>query len=214
MSFSTPDSANWKTGIYGITDAHLMPDDHTLFQRVSSALKAGLALLQYRDKSEDPVKRLRQAKLLKALCSEYQVPLVINDDLSLAEKLGVGVHLGQEDGSIRRARQILGKHAIIGATCHDSIALAQEALDEGASYLAFGRFFPSQTKPNARQAPLSLLEKAKYLGSPIVAIGGIEASNAYQLVASGVDLLAVVHAIFATDDPEQAVLSLKKAMKG
>jgi len=214
MSFLTPASANWKTGIYGITDAHLMPDDHTLSQKVSSALKAGLALLQYRDKSEDTIKRLRQAKMLKALCDEYQVPLIINDDLSLAEELGVGVHLGQEDGSIGRARQILGEHAIIGATCHDSIALAQEALDEGASYLAFGRFFPSRTKPNARPAPLSLLKEAKSLGLPIVAIGGIEASNAHQLAASSVDLLAVVHAIFATDEPKQAVLSLKKAMKG
>lgn len=214
MSFSTPVSAKWKTGIYGITDAHLMPDDHTLYQKVSSALKAGLALLQYRDKSEDTAKRLRQAKMLKALCDEYQVPLIINDDLSLAEELGVGVHLGQSDGSIGRARQILGEHAIIGATCHDSLALAQEALNEGASYLAFGRFFPSRTKPNARPAPLSLLEKAKSLGLPIVAIGGIDASNAHQLVRSGVDLLAVVHAIFATDEPKQAVLSIEKAIKG
>ncbi|WP_432697506.1 thiamine phosphate synthase [Marinobacterium sp. YM272] len=189
-------------GLYGITDSTLMPDDQSLLQYVEKALQGGTRLIQYRDKSDDAGKRLRQAKALAALCRQYQVPLLINDDIQLALTSGAdGVHLGQEDGSLADARATLGPEAIIGITCHDRLDLALAADRAGADYVAFGAFFPSKTKPGATPAPLSLLQEARQqLNCPIVAIGGLSVDNASQVISAGADLVAVVHALFAQDD--------------
>lgn len=191
-----------KPGLYGITDSTLMPDDHTLLDAVESALKGGASIIQYRDKSDDGEKRLRQARALNQLCQRYQVPLLINDDAQLAFDSGAsGVHLGQSDGSLQQARELLGTDAIIGITCHDQLELALQARKAGADYVAFGAFFASQTKPDARPAPLSLLQEARaQLDCPIVAIGGLSVDNASQVISAGADLVAVVHALFAADD--------------
>ena len=201
----------WKQGLYALTDARLMPDDATLIDRCESALSAGIALLQYRDKSGDEGQRERQARALKALCDHYDTPLIINDDAALAWRLGVGVHLGRSDGSIARARKALGPDAIIGATCQDSLEFAEQAAREGASYLAFGRFYPSGTKPDAPPADLSVLARAEHFGLPRVAIGGINADNIDATVSAGADLVALVQGIFDHEDPGVVVRRLNQA---
>lgn len=184
-------------GLYAITDSQLLADGK-LLPYVEAALKGGTKLLQYRDKSDDDARRLRQAEALRELCLRHGAQLIINDDLELAARLGVGLHLGQEDGSLSAARALLGRNAIIGATCHASLELAEQARGEGASYLAFGRFFTSNTKPGAPAAPLELLEQARtQFRLPLVAIGGVTLDNAPQLLARGASMVAVVHALFA-----------------
>ncbi len=184
------------TQLYLITDSQLLAG--RLLPAIEQALIGGAKLIQYRDKSTDTAKRLHEAQQLKALCQCYNVPLIINDDLELAVQLGVGVHLGQQDGSIALARQRLGQDAIIGATCHNSLEFAKQAATQGASYLAFGAFYPSSTKPLAQAADLQTLTQAKQLFSlPVVAIGGINLDNARPLIDAGADYLAVISDIFA-----------------
>ncbi len=208
---SNPSALN---GLYAITDSHLLPDDRTLLAGCEAALEAGIVLLQYRDKSADTHRRQRQGDALAALCERHAVPLIVNDDLELALRLQqrwgdvIGLHVGQEDVSLAAARQRLGECAIIGATCHDSPTLASKAADAGASYLAFGRFFASRTKPEAAPAPLSILDEVAPLGLPRVAIGGIDAGTASRARAAGAEMLAVVHAIFGAPDIARAVREL------
>ncbi|WP_110685650.1 thiamine phosphate synthase [Salinicola aestuarinus] len=206
-------------GLYAITDSGLLSEDSRLLDACGQALEAGIALLQYRDKSDDTARRRRQTEALASLCARHATPLIINDDLALAEWLrarwgeGVGLHLGQGDGSLALARARLGDDAIIGATCHGSLALAERAAGEGASYLAFGRFFPSRTKPAAVPASLTILAEAARFGLPRVAIGGIDGETAGQAREAGAELLAVVHALFAADDVHGATRELDAAMR-
>lgn len=187
-------------GLYAITDSQLLADGR-LLPYCEAALKGGVRLLQYRDKSQDHAKRLREASELANLCKKYNALLVINDDLMLAQHIkDVGLHLGQKDGSLCQARELLGANPVIGATCHASLELAFTAKTQGASYLAFGRFFPSHTKPDAPYAKLDLLKQARsQFALPLVAIGGVTLANAASLIEQGADALAVVHALFATD---------------
>ena len=186
-------------GLYAITDSALL-DDGRLLPYVEAALAGGASLLQYRDKSNDAARRLDEASQLKQLCQQYRAELLINDDLALASQLQVGVHLGQGDGSLREARQELGSQAIIGATCHASLEQAAEAVEAGVSYIAFGRFFQSETKPGAPAATPDLLREARQrFNTPIVAIGGITLDRGPQLIAAGADLLAVIHGLFGAD---------------
>lgn len=209
---------DWKQGLYAITDDVLLNDDDRLFSACSAALQGGLALLQYRDKSTDTQRRWQQAAKLATLCEAYAVPLIINDDLELATRLrdsgliNVGLHLGQDDGSLSQARKQLGPTAIIGATCHGRLDLAERAAGEGASYLAFGRFFASRTKPQAPPASLSLLDQAACFGLPRVAIGGIDTDNIVAAREAGAELLATVHAAFAGVDPKARVLELNRRL--
>lgn len=190
------------SGLYGITDAALMPDTQTLLTQCDAAMQGGMRLLQYRDKSSDHSHRLEQARALKAVCRQYGCSLLINDDVELALTSGAdGVHLGQNDGNLADARLLLGPDAIIGQTCHDRMDLALQAERDGADYVAFGAFFASRTKPDASPAPLSLLTNAHVqLTIPVVAIGGLSVDNAPQIIAAGADMTAVVHALFAADD--------------
>jgi len=210
---------DWRQGVYAITDAGLLPDDDTLIAACESALAGGLALLQYRDKSRDAERRHRQASALAIRCARHGVPLIINDDLTLAERLrreghgGVGVHLGQQDGSLREARRALGEAAIIGATCHARLDLAAQACEAGASYLAFGRFFTSRTKPDAPPARLELLAEAARFGLPRVAIGGIDADNVRQARRAGAELLATVQAVFGRGEPASNVQYLRRQLE-
>ena len=185
-------------GLYAITDSQLLAG--RFLSHVEAALEGGVCLLQYRDKSDDAARRLREAEALMKLCERYGTGLVINDDAELAARLGVGVHLGQTDGPLTPARALLGRQAIIGSTCHASLDLADAALKEGASYIAFGRFYNSQTKPGAPAATLDLLEQASQrFHSPIVAIGGVTLENAPELIARGASMVAVIHALFGAD---------------
>ncbi|WP_434675416.1 thiamine phosphate synthase [Pseudomonas sp. D3-10] len=185
-------------GLYAVTDSQLLAGKFLAY--VQAALEGGVTLLQYRDKSSDEARRLREAEALRNLCERYKTQLIINDDAELAARLGVGVHLGQTDGPLAPVRALLGHKAIVGSTCHASLELAEQAVNEGASYVAFGRFFNSSTKPGAPSANLELLEQTRIkLHIPVCAIGGITLENAAPLVAHGVDLLAVVHGLFGAD---------------
>ena len=186
------------SGLYAITDDTLLPESR-LKDAVEQTLLAGCRLVQYRSKIEDRAFRLRQAQQLQALCEHHDAQLIINDDADLCREVNAsGVHLGKGDSPIRNARETLGPNKIIGVTCHDSVDAAVEAEQASANYVAFGRFFPSQTKPGASPAPLEVLTEAKNrLRIPIVAIGGINAENGAALINAGADMLAVINAIFA-----------------
>lgn len=185
-------------GLYAITDSELLKGK--LLPYVEAALKGGARLLQYRDKSSDDARRLREAETLRELCNRYGAALIINDDAELAARLGVGLHLGQGDGSLSVARALLGRKAIIGGTCHAQLELAEAASKEGASYVAFGRFFNSNTKPGAPAADIELPAAAKAkINLPIVAIGGVTLDNAPELIAHGASMVAVVHGLFGAD---------------
>ncbi|WP_409293797.1 thiamine phosphate synthase [Pseudomonas sp. KCJK9058] len=189
-------------GLYAITDSQLLAG--RFLSHVEAALEGGVCLLQYRDKSDDAARRLREAEGLMKLCERYGTQLLINDDAELAARLGVGVHLGQTDGPLTPARALLGRQAIIGSTCHASLELAAQAASEGASYVAFGRFFNSVTKPGAPVANVGLLEQARaQVKLPIAVIGGITLDNAAPLVAHGADLLAVIHGLFGADSAQE-----------
>ena len=190
-------------GLYAITDSKLLADGR-LLPYAEAALAGGARLLQYRDKSDDDRRRLREAQALGDLCERHGAQLIINDDAELAARLGAGLHLGQDDGSLSAARALLGRRAIIGATCHARLELAEEAVAQGASYVAFGRFFDSNTKPGAPAATPAMLEQARQRFSlPIVVIGGVTLDNAPDLIARGASLVAVVHALFAAESPRE-----------
>ena len=196
--------ARWPTrGVYAITPD--LTDTGELLAKVDSVLGAGAAWLQYRNKTASAEQRRHQALALQPLCARHGVPLIINDDWSLAREIGAdGAHLGEDDGELRLARAALGEQALLGASCYDRIDLAQTAAAAGASYVAFGAFFPSSTKPNARRASPHLLAETVTLGVPRVVIGGLTPDNARALVTAGADLLAVISGIFDAPDPAAA----------
>ena len=173
---------------------------------VAEALDGGVRLVQYRDKGMDQARREAEARALLVVCQAHRVPLLINDDIALAAATGAaGVHLGQDDRQVAEARAALGPDSIVGVTCHADLALARAAADAGASYVAFGRFFPSTSKPAAPPAPLAVLREARCrLNLPLVAIGGITPANGQVLLDAGADMLAVIHGIMGADDPRQA----------
>lgn len=201
---------DWTRGLYLITPDE--PDTGHLLARVDAVLEHA-ALLQYRNKSASVELRRAQAEALLALCSGRGVRLIVNDDPALARAIGAdGVHLGEDDGDARAARAILGPDALIGVSCYDDPDRARAAVATGASYIAFGAFFPSGTKPNARRASLDLLRDSAGLGLPRVAIGGITPDNARSVVAAGADLIAVISGVFDAPDPPAAARAYRACL--
>lgn len=194
-------------GLYAITPETL--DDIELFDKVSAVLRGGAQVIQYRDKTNDAQTQLRRARRLRMLCLEYNALLIVNDSVPLCLDCDAdGVHLGRNDAALNATRRTLGDKKIIGVSCYNRLQFAVQAEANGASYVAFGRFFDSVTKPNAVRAPISLLADAKdKLTIPIVAIGGITLDNGADLVAAGADALAVINGLFSQaniDDAAQA----------
>lgn len=182
-------------GLYLVTPE--WDDSARLIDAARCALRPGVALLQYRDKSQNPEKRRHEAQAMLALCRRAGVPFVVNDDLALALEVGAdGVHLGRDDGPVDAARAALGAGRILGVSCYDDLSQAKAAVAEGADYVAFGAVYPSPTKPQAIHAPHAVLGAARTLGVPVAAIGGITAENGGAVVAAGADLLAVVSDVF------------------
>ncbi|MAF62680.1 MULTISPECIES: thiamine phosphate synthase [Pseudomonadota] len=162
--------------------------------RLRAALEAGpVAAFQFRVKDIDQHAAARLAAPLQAICAEHDCAFIVNDSIALAKRLGAdGVHLGQGDGDPREARDVLGRDAQIGATCHNSRHLALEAGEAGADYVAFGAFYPSETKQAKYQAEPEILHWwSSMMELPCVAIGGITVANAAPLVEAGADFLAV-----------------------
>jgi len=204
---AAPGRAKRPRGLYLVTPDE--PDTERLLARVAPLL-AHATWLQYRNKAADPALRAVQAAGLQALCIAAGVPLLVNDDPALAAAIGAaGVHLGEGDAAIAAARALLGRDAIIGASCYDDDTRAQAAATAGASYLAFGAMFPSTTKPHARRAAPALLRAATRHGLPLVAIGGITPDNAAIAIAAGADLVAVVGGVFDASDPVGAARALQ-----
>jgi thiamine-phosphate pyrophosphorylase len=187
-------------GVYTITDPVLCGEH--LIDNVLAAIQGGIRILQYRNKLASPATQHEEATKLLTLCQQHDVLFIINDDVDLAFEVDAdGVHLGQKDRILPEARQQLGNEKIIGISCNNRFDYALTAQREGADYVAFGRFFNSMTKPQAPQAEINLLQRAKYeLHLPVVAIGGIIPDNGRSLIEAGADMLAVIHGIFGQAD--------------
>jgi thiamine-phosphate pyrophosphorylase len=182
--------------------------------RLRRALDAGpVAAFQFRVKDVDQHAAAALAEPLQRICADADVAFIINDSISLAKRLGAdGVHLGQDDGDPRDAREALGPNAQIGITCHGSRHLAMEAGEAGADYVAFGAFYPTNTKDVIHQAePVLLSWWSTMFEIPCVAIGGITPANAAPLVAAGADFLAVSHAVWGGDEAA-AIRAFAEAM--
>lgn len=191
------------SGLYAVTPDVL--EVGLLSEKVKQALEGGASLVQYRNKFADKHLLLQQSTALLALCRSFDVPLIINDHLDLCAQIDAdGLHIGASDCNLNAARRLLGPNKIIGASCYNWVDLAVQAQLDGASYVAFGACFPSDTKPNAVHAPLSIFKEAKQKVSlPMVAIGGIHIENAPQVIAAGADALAVITDIFYDDNIRQ-----------
>lgn len=187
-------------GLYVITDPQLCGE--AVVDHVSAAIAGGARIVQYRNKQATSIQQHQEASALAELCKRHAIPFLVNDDVELARAVDAdGVHLGQQDTTLHQARATLGADKIIGISCNNRFELALEAQQTGADYVAFGRFFASKTKPEAPPANLELLTRAhEELHLPACAIGGITPVNARPLLAAGVQMLAVIHGIFAADD--------------
>jgi len=198
-----------RRGLYLITPGDGGQD--ALVARTQAVLPHA-ACLQYRRKDVDAAQRQQEAILLRQLCSDAGVCFIINDDPLLASAVDAdGVHLGEDDGDIARARTLLGPGRSIGVSCYDDAMRARAAVADGADYVAFGALFPSSTKPQARRATPALFAETRALGVPRVAIGGITPDNASVAVAAGADLVAVIGGVFDAPDPAAAARRIAAA---
>ncbi|CAG4885159.1 Thiamine-phosphate synthase [Georgfuchsia toluolica] len=184
-------------GLYAVTpDDYLLP---RLSAMVGAALQGGVKLVQYRNKTAAPPLRRAQAAELLRICRAAGARLIVNDDLALALEIGAdGVHLGRDDGDPVATRSSLGPDKILGVSCYNELSRAEAAAAAGADYLAFGAVFASHTRPDAVNAPLSLLTEAKRFGLPLAAIGGITLGTAGSVIEAGADMLAVITDLFDT----------------
>lgn len=190
-------------GLYAITPDALCSDASALASASEAALRGGARLLQLRDKRSDASSRRTNAERLLALCRRFGAAFIVNDDLELAAAIGAdGVHVGASDAPVALARARLGAAAIVGTSCANVLARAVAAQEAGASYVAFGRFFASNTKPNAPQAELPLLREAsRQVRLPVCAIGGVTPAHVPQLIEAGASLVAAVEGVFGSGRP-------------
>jgi thiamine-phosphate pyrophosphorylase len=201
-------------GLYGVTPD--WEDGDKLCAAVRAAARGGMTSLQLRHKGQQPSKRRELALRLQDVCRQAGVVFLINDDWRLAYAIGAdGVHLGREDDAPALVRKEVGPDMLIGVSCYADLARAQEFLTEGVAYIAFGAMFASQTKPLAPPATLEVVRAGRALCEQfpaprpsVVAIGGITMQNAGQIVAAGVDSLAVVGGLFLADDIEATARKL------
>ena len=189
-------------GLYAITHGNYRDTDE-LLREVAAALRGGCRIVQYRDKSTNQKRRLEQASALAVLCHRHGAVLIVNDDIDLAVTCDAdGVHLGRDDADIIEAITKLGAGAIIGVSCYNQLETARHAAASGASYVAFGSFFPSPTKPNAVRASLRLLYQWEGARTPVCAIGGITIENAPKLIHAGADMTAVISDLWSASNIE------------
>ncbi|CAN5154006.1 thiamine phosphate synthase [soil metagenome] len=191
-------------GLYLVTPD--WDDTHRLMQVTESALKGGVALLQYRHKTADDALRREQAQCLLALCRSYQVPFIINDHIALCMALDAdGVHVGGTDASVAEARAQVGKNKIVGASCYGSLDLAREAHRSGASYVAYGGFYPSLVKKYPVTTSADIIAQSKSeIALPVVVIGGMTNENSALLVRAGADMVAVISSVYLAQDAQAA----------
>lgn len=203
-----PDYAKHLRGLYIVTPD--WDDTAQLLAATEMALQNGAALVQYRHKTADPAQRRDQASALLALCRQYEVPLIINDHVDLCLEIGAdGIHVGGTDASIAEVRQAVGPDRIVGASCYGTLELAHAAHRDGASYVAFGGFYPSRVKKyDFRTAPEIIAQSKREIALPVVVIGGITLENAPPLVAQGADMVAVISSVYLVPVAERKTREL------
>lgn len=196
--------------LYAVTDNSWV-GEKTLYQQIEDALKGGVTIVQLREKSLDDESFVKEAIEVKELCHHYNVPLIINDNVSVALKSGAdGVHVGLEDTPVSEIRKVVPRDFIVGATCK-TVEQAKIAENSGADYMGVGAVFPSSTKENAlRITTEQLKEICSSVSIPAVAIGGITAENVMEIKGGGMYGIAVVSAIFSAENIEKATQELKK----
>lgn len=194
--------------LYAVSDSSYL-QGRTLAQAVREAIEGGATIVQYREKKKSPEEMLAEASALRAVCRDCGIPFIVNDSVELAQAVDAdGVHLGLEDGSLERARQILGEGKIIGASAHNPRE-ARAAQAQGADYLGCGAVFGSATKTNVQAiSPEILREVTQAVTIPVVAIGGITRENIRLLRGCGLSGVAVVSALFAQPDIPAAAREL------
>lgn len=198
--------------LYAVTDARYSQNEESLFfKKVEDAILGGATCIQLREKNLSENLFFKKASRLKILCAKHNVPLIINDNVSIAHKINAdGVHIGQEDAKIEDAVKILGKNKIIGV----SVSNLREALvaqNSGATYLGVGSIFYTHNKSDAKRVSIRTLKCiCSVVGIPVVAIGGINAQNVYKLKNCKISGVAVINAIFGTADVQDATKKLKK----
>jgi thiamine-phosphate pyrophosphorylase len=192
-------------GLYLVTPN--WDDTDKLLDVTRQAIEAGAALVQYRHKDAEPSLREEQAGALLALCRRLDRPLIINDHVDLCLRLDAdGVHVGGTDVPVAAVRAQVGADKIVGASCYGDLALAQAAQNGGASYVAFGGFYPSVVKKYPVTTPPQIVAQAKARFSvPVVVIGGMTAANARPLVALGADMVAAISSVYAVPETAAAV---------
>ena len=199
--------------LYLLTPPKIDADFADVLARTLDAGRVSALQLRLKEHSDAEIEAL--APKLIEIAHQRGVSVILNDDAALAAKLGCdGVHIGQEDGSIRDARAVMGPKAIVGVTCHDSRHLAMTAGEQGADYVAFGAFFDTATKSPKTRADLDILVWwTELFELPCVAIGGINAENASELIAAGADYIAVCGGVWShPDGPEAACAGLSQVL--
>lgn len=195
--------------LYVITDRSWLAG-RTLEQVVEEAIAGGATIIQLREKKIDEQEYISRAQAIKAVCSRYGIPLIINDSVAVAKAVGVGVHLGASDGDIAQARKLLGPDAIIGATAKTP-AQAQAAERAGADYLGSGAVFGSTTKTDAKPMTIAQFDAVcRSVSIPVVAIGGVSAENAGKLKGTGLAGLCAISSVLAAPDIAQAAKQLRE----
>lgn len=191
-------------GLYLVTPD--WEDTDRLLDATRRALEGGAALVQYRNKTAPDALREEQAAALLALCRHHHRPLVINDHLELCTRLDAdGVHVGGLDAPVAAVRAALGPGKIVGASCYGQFELAEAAQAAGASYVAFGGFYPSRVKVYEVSTPPGIVTRAKgVLRVPVVVIGGMTVENARPLVGLGANMVAAISSVYGVEEPDAA----------
>jgi len=206
------ENVDWS--LYVITDARLAQGRSHL-EVIEAAIKGGATVVQYREKEATTKKMIEEARVLKALCHKKGIPFIVNDRVDVALAVDAdGVHLGDDDMPVGIARRLLGPDKIIGASA-DSVEKALLYSKEGADYLGVGSVFATSTKPDAGE-PIGLEKLSRIVRAvsiPVVAIGGINEDNVAEVIRTGVAGVAVVSAIVAADDVEEAARKLMEKIR-
>lgn len=197
--------------LYTLTDDKLTPYE-TIEKQIIEILENGIKFVQYRSKKQLQNKDL--IKKLISLCEDFNAKFIINDNINLAKELNAhGVHIGKDDENLNNAINFLGKKFIIGVSCYNDMALAKNAQDNGATYVAFGSAFKSLTKPNAIVSGIEIIKKAKKeLHVPICIIGGINEENISIVARQDPDMIAIVNAVYKPNSITENLINLKKKM--
>lgn len=196
--------------IYALSDDVLSPND-LIIAHAHEILKNGIKYYQYRCKTE---KNEQIAREILKLCNKFNAKFIVNDDIEFALKVGAKcVHIGKDDADLKYARSVLGNDAFIGVSCYNDLDLAIKMQENTADYVAFGAVYPSQTKPNTTKVSFETIKQAKeILKIPVCVIGGINTQNIAQVASLGVDMIAIVNAIYKPESITKNILNLKFAL--